>query len=84
VLHRGGAGAKSRLARDVGCDESRSPHLPRIAVFGADSRVGRAPTTRDARHSEGNYQSYIEDLKRRKGADADEPPRVSFKKLVRA
>jgi sulfate-transporting ATPase len=32
---------------------------------------------------EGNYQSYIEDLKKRKGADADQPHRVAFKKLVR-
>jgi energy-dependent translational throttle protein EttA len=36
------------------------------------------------RHSGGNYQSYIEDLEERKGADADQPHRVSFKKLVRA
>jgi hypothetical protein len=27
---------------------------------------------------------YIEDLKRRKGADADQPHRVQYKKLVRA
>jgi energy-dependent translational throttle protein EttA len=33
---------------------------------------------------EGNYQAYIEDLKRRKGADADQPHRVRYKKLVRA
>jgi energy-dependent translational throttle protein EttA len=33
---------------------------------------------------EGNYQSYIEDLKRRKGPDADQPHRVAYKKLVRA
>jgi ATPase subunit of ABC transporter with duplicated ATPase domains len=33
---------------------------------------------------EGNYQSYIEDLKRRKGADADQPHRVQYTKLVRA
>ncbi len=33
---------------------------------------------------EGNYQSYIEDLRKRKGADADQPHRVAFKKLVRA
>jgi ATPase subunit of ABC transporter with duplicated ATPase domains len=32
---------------------------------------------------EGNYQAYIEDLKRRKGADADQPHRVRYKKLVR-
>ena len=33
---------------------------------------------------EGNYQSYIEDLKKRKGADADQPHRIAYKKLVRA
>ncbi len=32
---------------------------------------------------EGNYQSYIEDLKRRKGPDADQPHRLAYKKLVR-
>ncbi|HEY4216089.1 MAG TPA: energy-dependent translational throttle protein EttA [Gemmatimonadaceae bacterium] len=32
---------------------------------------------------EGNFQSYIEDLHKRKGADADQPHRVAFKKLVR-
>ena len=33
---------------------------------------------------EGNYQEYIEDLKRRKGADADQPYRVAYRKLIRA
>ena len=33
---------------------------------------------------EGNYQSYVEDLRKRKGADADQPHRVKFKALVRA
>ena len=33
---------------------------------------------------EGNYQSYVEDLHKRKGADADQPHRVAYKKLVRA
>jgi ATP-binding cassette ChvD family protein len=32
---------------------------------------------------EGNYQSYIEDLKRRKGPDADQPHRIAYKRLVR-
>jgi sulfate-transporting ATPase len=32
---------------------------------------------------EGNYQSYIDDLHKRKGPDADQPHRVAFKKLVR-
>ncbi len=33
---------------------------------------------------EGNYGGYIEDLKRRKGPDADQPHRIKYKKLVRA
>src|SRR3954462_3559829 len=33
---------------------------------------------------EGNYQAYIEDLKKRKGPDADQPHRVAYKRLVRA
>jgi ATP-binding cassette ChvD family protein len=32
---------------------------------------------------EGNFASYIEDLKRRKGADADQPHRIKYKRLVR-
>ncbi len=33
---------------------------------------------------EGNYGAYIEDLKKRKGPDADQPHRIAFKRLVRA
>ncbi len=33
---------------------------------------------------EGNYQAYIEDLRKRKGADADQPHRVAYRKLVRS
>jgi ATP-binding cassette ChvD family protein len=33
---------------------------------------------------EGNYQAYIEDLKRRKGPDADQPHRIGYRRLVRA
>ncbi|MFN8583430.1 MAG: energy-dependent translational throttle protein EttA [Gemmatimonadaceae bacterium] len=33
---------------------------------------------------EGNYEGYIEDLKRRKGPDADQPHRIKYKKLVRS
>ena len=33
---------------------------------------------------EGNYQSYVEDLRKRKGPDADQPHRVAYRKLVRA
>ena len=33
---------------------------------------------------EGNYQEYLEDLKRRKGPDADQPHRIKYRRLVRA
>ncbi len=33
--------------------------------------------------SEGNFQAYIEDLKKRKGPDADQPHRIKYRKLVR-
>ncbi len=33
---------------------------------------------------EGNYQAYIEDLKKRKGADADQPHRIKYRALVRS
>jgi ATPase subunit of ABC transporter with duplicated ATPase domains len=33
---------------------------------------------------EGNFQAYIEDLKKRKGPDADQPHRIKYKKLVRS
>jgi sulfate-transporting ATPase len=33
---------------------------------------------------EGNYETYKEDLRKRKGIDADQPHRVAYKKLVRA
>ena len=32
---------------------------------------------------EGNYGLYIEDLRKRKGPDADQPHRIKFKPLVR-
>ena len=32
---------------------------------------------------EGSYRDYAEDFKRRKGADADRPHRIAYKKLVR-
>jgi energy-dependent translational throttle protein EttA len=32
---------------------------------------------------EGNYQAYKEDLRKRKGVDADQPHRMQYKKLVR-
>jgi energy-dependent translational throttle protein EttA len=38
----------------------------------------------DAGCFEGPYSSYKEDLRRRKGVDADQPHRIAYKKLVRA
>ena len=32
---------------------------------------------------EGNFQAYVEDLKKRKGPDADQPHRIKYKPLVR-
>jgi len=32
---------------------------------------------------EGNYQAYVDDLHKRKGADADQPHRIKYRKLVR-
>jgi energy-dependent translational throttle protein EttA len=39
---------------------------------------------RDAGCFEGNYGSYIDDLKKRKGPDADQPHRIKYKPLTRA
>ena len=39
---------------------------------------------RDSMWFEGNYGSYVEDLKKRKGPEADQPHRIGYKKLVRA
>jgi ATP-binding cassette ChvD family protein len=33
---------------------------------------------------EGNFQAYVEDLRKRKGPDADQPHRIKYRKLVRA
>ncbi len=33
---------------------------------------------------EGNYQAYIDDLRKRKGPDADQPHRIKYRRLVRA
>jgi hypothetical protein len=71
--------AKTMLTRDVGRDETRPPHVPRIARQHTGSRADRAPTTRDTRHSEGNhpnYQSSYEAL-RMPSADADQPHRIA-------
>ncbi len=33
--------------------------------------------------SDGNFGAYIEDLKKRKGPNADQPRRIKYEKLVR-
>ncbi len=45
-----------------------------ILAFEGDSRVT---------WFEGNYQDYKEDLRRRRGADADQPHRIKYRKLTR-
>ena len=47
-------------------------------------RMASAEQTADVAHSEGNFKEYDADLRRRKGADADQPHRVTYKKLVRS
>jgi energy-dependent translational throttle protein EttA len=45
-----------------------------------------APTTTDTKGVwfEGNFKEYDADLRRRKGAEAETPHRIAYKKLVRA
>jgi len=47
-------------------------------------RVSKPRPPADVGCFEGNYQSCIEDLRGRKGPDADQPHRIANKKLVRA
>ena len=47
-------------------------------------RLATAETTEDdgtITWLEGNYSDYVDDLRRRKGADADQPHRVKYKRL---
>jgi hypothetical protein len=46
--------------------------------------MASAEQTADVVHSEGNFKEYDADLRRRKGAEADQPHRESYKKLVRS
>ncbi|MEM7624056.1 MAG: energy-dependent translational throttle protein EttA [Planctomycetota bacterium] len=45
-----------------------------ILAFEGDSQV---------RFFEGNYQAYVEDLRKRKGEDADQPHRIKYRPLTR-
>ncbi len=49
-----------------------------------NARMAPANDLRRVTGFEGNYGAYIEDLKRRKGPDADMPTRIKYKKLVRS
>jgi hypothetical protein len=65
-------------------DRSERPDLG-VKSLRPNAPRGAASITTPARaSSEGNYGAYIEDLKRRKGPDADQPHRIKYKKLVRA
>ena len=49
----------------------------------SDLQVASAEQHAHVAESEGNFKEYDADLRRRKGADADQPHRVTYKKLVR-
>ena len=53
------------------------------ARFSYESGAGQAPTTIDVQHSERNFKEYDAGLRRRNGADADTPHRVTYRKLAR-
>lgn len=80
VLVLGGFVVHATWAATEGAHHERGPCLPPLQ--GAGWRA-RAPATHDARHSEGNYHRYLEDLRRWKGADSDQPHRIAYKEPVR-
>jgi hypothetical protein len=57
---------------------------PTRGVFTRRCEVLEPEPHADVACVEGNFQSYIEDLRKRKGADADQPHRIAYRKLVRA
>src|SRR4030095_2637034 len=77
----GESGDDRPLARDCGRSEDR--RLARLELRCPGSR-SRPMTKPEVVWHEGNFQSYIEDLKKRKGPDADQPHRGAYKKLVGA
>jgi hypothetical protein len=58
-------------------------NYPTSRNFPYEDRPGSVITTISCGWFEGNFQAYIEDLKKRKGPDADQPHRVTYRKLVR-
>ena len=67
---------RRRRASSLTCPSRRTPEH-----FNADFIAVRGDL--EVLWSEGIYGAYIEDLKRRKGADADQPHRIKYKPLVR-
>ena len=72
----------------VTCDEVHSLMAKRSAVLNAMPTI-RYEVQEPQQHphpsmSEGNFKEYDADLRRRKGADADTPHRVTYNKLVRS
>ena len=58
--------------------------MTRTPVPREQFRQCQTPTPRRVVHSDGNDQSYIENLRRRKGPGADQPHRITYMKLVPA
>ena len=69
-------------------DEAHSRKAVLSAMRNATKTMGyEVPEPQQHPHSsvsEGNVKEYDADLRRRKGADADTPHRVTYKKLVRS
>jgi sulfate-transporting ATPase len=53
-------------------------------VFARRCEVREPEPHADVACVEGPYSSYKEDLRKRKGVDADQPHRIAYKRLVRA
>ena len=69
-------------------DEAHSRKPKRSAILNAyPARGYEVHKPQQHPHSsifEGNFKEYDADLRRRKGSDADQPHRVTYKKLVRS
>ena len=66
----------------VGLHSGRTD-LPRNSMLGMGFQLAQPKQHREVSRTEGNFQAYIEDLKKRKGPDADQPHRVTYRRLVR-
>ena len=70
------------ITRDVTGSHYITSHV--VGCSAADYARGDPQLHANPDSSEGTSRAYVEDLKRRKGADADQPHRIAYKKLVRA